>query len=103
MGVHIPFLWKLSAEVGVLMAGFLLATTADGVSLVGSAGFTAFALTGFGLMWRSWRKELNRLAFNLYKKEKQCVLLLNTCIRHGIEIPDGYNLLEKAENAEELL
>lgn len=82
--------------------GAVLAAASENVSLVGSAGFTAFALTGFGLMWRSWRHELNRLAFNLTKKDRQTIILLNALTRAGVQIPETYYKLERASNHEEL-
>jgi hypothetical protein len=80
----------------------ILAAASENISLVGSAGFTAFALTGFTLMWKSWRKELNRLAFNTTKKERQTVILLNALTRNGVEIPETYYSLERAQTTEEL-
>ncbi len=89
--------------VGVTtILGSVLAAAQENFSLVGSAGFTAFALTGFGLMWRSWRRELNRLAFNYTRKERQTIILLNACTRNGVHIPEEYYSLERAEKAEEL-
>jgi hypothetical protein len=78
------------------------AAAAENVSLVGSAGFTAFALTGFGLMWRSWRKELNRLSFNYTKRDRQTIILLNTITRAGVQIPEEYYSLERAKSPDEL-
>lgn len=93
-------LWRLTLGVSSIIS--VLAAAAENVSLVGGAGFTAFALTGFGLMWRSWRKELNRLSFNLTKRDRQTYILLNTITRNGIQIPEDYYSVERAESREEL-
>lgn len=81
----------------------VLAAASDNVSLAQSVGFTAFALTGFGLMWKSWRKELKRVSFNLAKKERQSAILLNALTRNGVSIPEEYYVLDQAEKEEELL
>jgi hypothetical protein len=87
--------------VGTIFAS-ILAAASENISLVGSAGFTAFALTGFTLMWRSWRRELNRLAFYNEKKERQKIALLNALIDNGVQIPQEYRELERADSIEEL-
>lgn len=46
-------------------AGWVLSTATENVSLVGAGSFTAFALAGFGLMWRAWAKENARLTDRL--------------------------------------
>ncbi len=97
----ISWLWKATFVVTTIVVS-LFAAAADSVSMVGSAGFTAFALTGFGLMWRSWRRELNRLAFNLSKKDRQIIILLNACTRNGLGIPEEYYIVGRAEKVEDL-
>jgi hypothetical protein len=95
---------RVGATVVSLMGSgaVFLAAAADNVSLLGSAGFTAFALTGFTLMFKSWRKELNRLSWNLRKVDRQKTILLNALLKEGKQIPPSYYAIEQAETEEEL-
>lgn len=43
------------------VGGIFGATTTENVSLIGAGSFTAFALAGFALMFRTWAKENTRL------------------------------------------
>lgn len=58
---------RIVAAVGLLAGaiGWTLSAATENVTLVGAGSFTAFALAGFGLMWRAWAKENARLVVRL--------------------------------------
>lgn len=92
---------KVVVLISTVMAS-VIASATEAMPWVGSGAFTVFALTGFGLMWKSWRSELNRLAWNLRKKDAQNAVLLNAILRAGVQIPERYFHIEQATKEEDL-
>jgi len=85
----------LIASLGT--AAFTLSTATENVSLVGAGSFTAFALAGFGLMWRAWSKENSRLqhSLDLYVLRVDLLEQRNEFLKlmldeNGVRIPPGY-------------
>lgn len=85
-----------SAIIGAV--GWAFAAATENVTLIGAGSFTAFALAGFGLMWRSWSKENGRLSRALERETRradrldyQRAILRELVDLHGIHLPSNYH------------
>jgi hypothetical protein len=79
--------------VGVV-GGIVGAAASENFSLIGAGSFTAFALAGFTLMWRTWSKENKRqsarslrLEIGLFKAEWRENELRSWLRNEGIAVP----------------
>lgn len=86
----------LSAIIGIV--GWVAASATENVTLIGAGSFTAFALAGFGLMWRSWAKENARVTRALEREtdradrlDYQRGILRELVDQHGIHVPGNYH------------
>lgn len=77
-----------------VLGGIVGAATSETVSLIGAGSFTAFALAGFTLMWRTWSKENRRqsarslrLEIGLFKAEWRENELRAWLRNEGIAVP----------------